>query len=133
MADAFRRIFLNGPLYREWNGSMAEMDWLETPTSHVFKIDVPGLGRDEIKVQLEEGNVLLIEGRRAREESNQKEVIWHLAERGRGDFSRQIALPENVKIDHIKAGVENGVLTIVVAKDATPKPKSRNIAVSSKL
>ncbi|XP_068657107.1 16.0 kDa heat shock protein, peroxisomal-like [Aristolochia californica] len=88
------------------------------------RLPLPGLGRDDIKVQLEEGSVLLVGGR-AKEESNQ-EVIWHLAERGRGDFSRQIALP-------IEAGVDNGVVTIVVPKYAAAKTRPRNIAISSKI
>ncbi|KAG9440408.1 hypothetical protein H6P81_020573 [Aristolochia fimbriata] len=139
MADSYNRGFLSAPritLFRDWNRWMPEMDWFETPSSHVFKLNVPGSGRDEIKVQLEEGNVLSIEGRRAREEPSHKEAnqgIWHLAERVAGDFSRHIPLPENVKSDQIKAGVENGVLTIVVPKDVPPKTKPRTIAISSKL
>ncbi|RWW47993.1 hypothetical protein BHE74_00045979 [Ensete ventricosum] len=87
--------------------------------------------------QLEEGNVLSVrsEGSSAKEEQQQlNEVVWHVAERGRGSFSRQIALPDNVRADQIKAHVENGVLTVVVPKEPIPpKPKPRTIAVSSKL
>ena len=72
-----------------------------------------------------------------KESSNGKDTIWHVAERSagdRGDFTREIELPENVKVEQIKAQVENGVLTIVVPKDSTPKPsKVRNINISSKL
>lgn len=64
-------------------------------------------------------------------------MVWHVAERrsfGKGDFSREIELPENVKVEQIKAQVENGVLTVVVPKDTSPKPsKVRNISISSKL
>lgn len=94
---------------------------------------VLGLRRDEIKVKLEEGNVLQISSAGAQEESGSKEAIWHIAGRGKGDFSRQIVLPENVKADLIKAQLENGVLTIVVPKDTSPKSRSRNIPISSKL
>ncbi|XP_077234525.1 HSP20-like chaperones superfamily protein [Tasmannia lanceolata] len=129
LLDPFRRFF-----FREWpTGSTALMDWLETPNSHIFKINVPGFDKNDIKIQLEEGNVLHIRGELGKEESIPKEVIWHLAERGKGDFSRDLVLPEKVKTDQIKAQVENGVLTIVVPRDINPKSKSRNIAVSSKL
>lgn len=94
---------------------------------------VIGLSRDEIKVQLEEGNVLQISSEGKKEESSLKEEIWHIAGRGKGDFSRRIVLPENVKADQIKAQVENGVLTIVVPKDGSTKSRSRNIPISSKL
>ena len=70
--------------------------------------------------------------------THQKDTaVWHVAERGtpgKRNFSREIELPENVKVDQIKAQVENGVLTIVVPKDTTPKPsRVRNINITSKL
>lgn len=86
-----------------------------------------------MKVQLEEGSVIHVRGE-AKEEPISKEAIWRLAERGKGDFSRRFSLPEDAKPDQIKAQVENGVLTVVVPREvAPPRPKSRSIAVSSKL
>lgn len=87
-------------------------------------------------MQVEDGNLLVIRGDGRKEESQGKDGVWHVAERGegKGEFSREIELPENVKLDQIKAQVENGVLTIIVPKDATPKlSKVRTINVSSKL
>ncbi|KAJ0100131.1 hypothetical protein Patl1_21206 [Pistacia atlantica] len=138
MADffPFRRFFLSPPVFREWSGSSALMDWLESPNAHIFKINVPGLSRENIKVQIEDGNVMRITGDGSKEEQNGKDTVWHVAERGtgKGEFSREIELPENVKLDQIKAHVENGVLTVVVPKDASPKPnKVRNINITSKL
>lgn len=99
----------------------------------------PGYSRENVKVQIEDGNILRIigEGAKDKEEANTKETIWHVAERhagGRGEFSREIELPENVKLDQIKAHVDNGVLTVVVPKDANHKKSSvRNINITSKL
>ncbi|XP_021297979.1 15.7 kDa heat shock protein, peroxisomal [Herrania umbratica] len=131
-----RRLFWSPPVFREWSGSTALMDWLESPSAHVFKINVPGYNKEDIKVQVEDGNVLHIKGEGVKEESHAKDTVWHVAERGtgKGDFSRDIELPENVKVEQIKAQVENGVLTIVVPKDATPKTsKLRNINITSRL
>ncbi|XVF71085.1 hypothetical protein PTKIN_Ptkin12aG0006700 [Pterospermum kingtungense] len=133
-----RRLFWSPPVFREWSGSTALMDWLESPTSHIFKINVPGYNKEDIKVQIQDGNVMVIKGEGVREESHGagKDTVWHVAERGtgKGEFSREIELPENVKVDQIKAQVENGVLTIIVPKDNTPKPsKTRNINITSKL
>ncbi|TXG69884.1 hypothetical protein EZV62_004819 [Acer yangbiense] len=96
------------------------------------------LKKEKIKVQVEEGNLLVIKGEGIKEEANDKEKnsVWHVAERGTGkeEFSREIELPENVKLDQINAHVEKGVLTILVPKDSTPKPnKVRNINITSKL
>ncbi|XP_010932576.1 16.0 kDa heat shock protein, peroxisomal [Elaeis guineensis] len=134
--DPFRRFFWSPAIVQEWQGSFAAaMDWLETPSSHVFKVNVPGYGREDIKVQLEEGNVLSIKGEGpATKEEKPKDAVWHVAERGKGEFHREFVLPENVRTDQIKAHVENGVLTIVVPKEPlAAKPKPRTIAVTSKL
>ncbi|KAL6993253.1 hypothetical protein U1Q18_011368 [Sarracenia purpurea var. burkii] len=136
--DPFRRFFWSPSIYRTLPGSTALMDWFETPNAHIFKINVPGYGKEDIKVHVDDGNVLVIraEGGKEKEESQGKDTVWYVAERGggRGDFSREIELPENVKVEQIKAQVENGVLTIVVPKDSSPKPnKIRTINISSKL
>ncbi|XP_072953300.1 16.0 kDa heat shock protein, peroxisomal [Typha angustifolia] len=131
--NPFRRLVWSPPVLREWHGSAAgSMDWIETSSSHLIKINVPGFGREEIKVQLEEGNVLSIRGE-AKEETP-KDAVWHVAERGKGEFAREVALPDHVRADQIKAQVENGVLTVVIPKEPIPaKPKPRSITVSSKL
>lgn len=93
------------------------------------------MGKDEIKIQLEEGNVLHIKGE-AKEEAKEREkdVEWHVMGRGKEAFERRLGLPDNVRADQIKAHVENGVLTVVVPKQPVPaKPKPRSIPVSSRL
>ncbi|CAD6336959.1 unnamed protein product [Miscanthus lutarioriparius] len=140
----FRRLFHARPFFPavEWSSgaAAAAMDWVETPASHVLRVNVPGLGKDDVKVQVEEGNVLTIRGAPPRPRPGQGEArgrggaVWHVAERGKPEFARAVALPENVRVDGIRAGVENGVLTVVVPKEAAPaRPKPRPIAVSSKL
>ncbi|KAJ8565011.1 hypothetical protein K7X08_001471 [Anisodus acutangulus] len=137
--DPFRRFILSPTIYRTSSGSPSLLDWIESPNAHIFKINVPGYSKEDIKVQVEDGNVLVVkaEGGGKKDEIHGKEIVWHVAERGGGkgdDFSREIDLPEDVKVDQIKAQVENGVLTIVVPKDATPKTsKVRNINITSKL
>nr|DAD43670.1 TPA_asm: hypothetical protein HUJ06_001900 [Nelumbo nucifera] len=87
----------------------ARIDWKETPEAHVFKADLPGLKKEEVKVELEEGRVLQISGElnREHEEKNDK---WHHVERSSSKFLRRFRLPENAKVDQVKATVENGVL-----------------------
>ncbi|KAH6799397.1 HSP20-like chaperones superfamily protein [Perilla frutescens var. frutescens] len=137
--DPFRRFLLSPTIYRSSPGSTALLDWFESPTAHIFKLNVPGY-KEDIKVDVEDGNILVIRAEGGKEEFSQgkeQDIVWHVAERktfGKGDFSREIELPEDVKVDQIKAHVDNGVLTLVVPKDATPKPsKIRNISVTSKL
>lgn len=109
--------------------SAARIDWKETPESHVFKADVPGLKKEEVKVEVEEGNVLQISGERS-SEKEEKNDAWHRMERSSGKFLRRFRLPENAKMDKIKASMENGVLTVTVPKAKQKKPAAKAIHIS---
>ncbi|CAH9094931.1 unnamed protein product [Cuscuta epithymum] len=139
--DPIRRLLWSPAIYYHTPpGSAALLDWLESPTAHIFKINVPGYTREEMKVQVEEGNILVVKAEggkdRFHEKEKNKELVWHVAERGggKGDFSRVIELPEGVKTDQIKAQVENGVLTVIVPKDTSSssrQSKIRNINIAT--
>ncbi|KAL6578803.1 hypothetical protein OROMI_009019 [Orobanche minor] len=56
-----------------------------------------------------------------RERSKEEESgEWHCEERS-GKFLRKLKLSENVKLDGLKAGLENGVLTVTVPKEEVNK------------
>ncbi|URE37846.1 hypothetical protein MUK42_03403 [Musa troglodytarum] len=65
-----------------------------------------GVRKEEVKVEVEEGNVLRISGERTK----------HRVERRRGRFMRRFRLPDNANMDEIKCSLENGVLTAAVPK-----------------
>ncbi|GLT85585.1 hypothetical protein SLE2022_037720 [Rubroshorea leprosula] len=97
-------------------------DVMENPNSYVFIVDMPGLKSGDIKVQVEDDNVLLISGERKREE--EKEVAKYVRmERRVGKFMRKFVLPENANTDKISAVCQDGVLTVTVEKLPPPEPK----------
>ncbi|PWA49232.1 hypothetical protein CTI12_AA479280 [Artemisia annua] len=105
------------------------VDWKETPEAHVFKADLPGIKKEEVKVEVEDDRVLQITGER-KVEKEDKNDTWHHVERSSGKFTRRFRLPENAKMDQIKAGMENGVLTITVPKEEVKKPDVKSIEIS---
>lgn len=105
------------------------IDWKETPEAHVFKADLPGLKKEEVKVEVEDGRVLQISGERSREQE-EKNDKWHRVERSSGKFMRRFGLPENAKMDQIRASMENGVLTVTVPKEEVKKPEVKAIDIS---
>ncbi|KAJ9159111.1 hypothetical protein P3X46_024638 [Hevea brasiliensis] len=92
--------------------ALAKADRKETPTSHVIFLDIPGIKKDDIKIEVEENSVLRISGER------------------KGEEERQFRLPNNADLDHIKAYLEDWVLKITVPKFAEEQkrqPKVINI------
>ncbi|KAF3772683.1 17-class I heat shock protein 3 [Nymphaea thermarum] len=98
--------------------SRTNADWRETENAHIFTLDLPGVRKDEVKVELEEGNVLRISGEWKKEEEQATDT-WHRVERKRGRFVRRFRLPENVNLEEIKCSLENGLLQITVPKKET--------------
>ena len=107
----------------------ARIDWKETPEAHVFKADLPGVKKEEVKVEVEDGNVLVISGQRSKEKED-KNDRWHRVERSSGQFMRRFRLPEDAKVEQVKAGLENGVLTVTVPKAEGKKPEVKSIQIS---
>ncbi|AQL07768.1 17.9 kDa class I heat shock protein [Zea mays] len=107
----------------------ARVDWKETPEAHVFKTDVPGLKKEEVKVELEDGNVLQISGERCKEQE-EKTDTWHRVERSSGKFLRRFRLTENARTEQISASMENGVLTVTVPKEEAKKADVKSIQIS---
>ncbi|XP_010690464.2 18.2 kDa class I heat shock protein [Beta vulgaris subsp. vulgaris] len=101
----------------------ARMDWKETPEAHIFKADLPGLKK-------EDGKVLQVSGERNREQE-EKNDKWHRVERSSGKFLRRFRLPENAKMEEIKANMENGVLTVTIPKMEEKKPEVKSIDISA--
>ena len=112
------------------NWAPLQIDWKETPEAHVIKADLPGLKKEEVKVEIEEGRVLQLSGERSVEKEDKNEK-WHRVERGRGKFLRRFRLPENAKANEVKATMENGVLTVTIPKMEEKKPEVKSIEISS--
>jgi len=108
----------------------SRVDWKETPEAHVLKADIPGLKKEEVKVEIEDEKILQISGERnvEKEDKNDK---WHRVERSSGKFLRKFRLPDNAKVDQVKASMENGVLTVTIPKEEVKKPDVKAVQISS--
>jgi len=100
------------------------VDVKEYPNSYVFIIDMPGLKSNDIKVQVEDENVLNISGERKRNEKEEEgEVKYIRMERRVGKFMRKFTLPADCNLEAISAACQDGVLTVTVPKLPPPEPK----------
>lgn len=94
----------------------------------VVNADLPGLNKEDVKVELNDEG-LVIRGERKREWEEDKGGM-HRSERSYGSFYRVIPLPENVKAEHAKAEFRNGVLEVRVPIPEGQR-KSRQIPIES--
>jgi HSP20 family protein len=106
-------------------GFSPAVDVREEGDTLVLQADVPGLGPEHIKVQVEDG-VLTITGERAEPRSD-KAVAYHRAERGWGAFERRFQLPREIDAERIEATVEHGVLTVKLARRPETRPRQIEI------
>ena len=103
------------------------MDIEETKDELVIKAEVPGMAKDDIKIQIN-SDVLSISGERKHEQET-RDKTYHRIERTYGKFQRIIRMPTEVQPDKTKASYENGVLTICLPKTEKVKPREIEIEV----
>ncbi|KAI5386628.1 hypothetical protein KIW84_072960, partial [Lathyrus oleraceus] len=77
----------------------------------------------------DDDKVLQISGERSVEKEDKNDE-WHRVERSSGKFLRRFRLPENAKMDQVKASMENGVLTVTVPKEEIKKPDVKVLQIS---
>ncbi|KAL3497448.1 hypothetical protein ACH5RR_040180 [Cinchona calisaya] len=100
-------------------------DVKEYPNSYVFIVDMPGSKANEIKVQVEDDNVLVVSGERKREKEDG--VKYLKMERRVGKSMRKFVLPENANVNDVSAVNQDGVLVVTVPKLPPPQAKKSKI------
>jgi HSP20 family protein len=106
------------PRWREYNefAWTPELEVFERDNGLVVRLDLPGLTKDDVKIEVIEGN-LTIWGERKRETKEERQG-WYSSERTYGTFYRAIPLPEGVNAAEIRGTFTNGVLEVIVPAPA---------------
>lgn len=102
-------------------------DIYDTKDDYVVKLEIPGLSKEEVKIEVE-NDTLAVSGERKREDEV-KEEEFHRVERNSGKFYRAFVLPQDVDAKKINASMKDGILELRVPKPEVRKPKNIPITV----
>jgi HSP20 family protein len=86
------------------------IDVIERNNRMVTRVDLPGLTKKDVSVEVKDG-YLILSGERKRESAETKEN-WYRSEREYGRFYRAVPLPDGVKVTDVKATFTEGVLEV---------------------
>src|SRR5215813_1422295 len=119
--EEVRRLFQE-IIHQPWGGrgSSAYSDWqprvdmCETSEAIIVEVELPGVRREDVRIEVE-GDTLHISGER-RANSERQERNYYRLERSYGRFERQLRLPGSVVREAIRAEFDAGILIITLPK-----------------
>jgi len=119
---------VTGTIYTEPTaGVFPLVNVTEDKDNYYIRAELPGIKADEIDISVT-GNDLSISGERKIHAENEN-ANYHRRERDEGQFSRIICLPAEIDPANVEAQTSDGILTVVLAKSESAKP--RQIAVKT--
>lgn len=102
-------------------------DVFEDADRIVARLEVPGMAKEDIKVEVI-GDQLVVSGEK-RFEEEQTVGRWRTLQCAYGSFRRSLPLPAAVKVDAARASYNNGVVRVEMPKVAPGRPVARTIKV----
>jgi HSP20 family protein len=96
------------------------MDLTETEDEFMLRADLPGLGEDDVEIEVKD-DVLTVSGERKSEHQDRGEGFYRV-ERSFGRFSRSLDLPAGVDASSVTAEFDRGVLEVHIPKPAEHQP-----------
>jgi HSP20 family protein len=118
---------LGFPLFQ--GGAVPRMDVVEKDGKVEITAELPGLTRDDVKVELAD-DTLVISGEK-RQEKEQTEGARKVTERSYGAFVRSLELPAGINAEEIQASMDKGILTVTLPKGALTPPEPKRIDIKA--
>jgi HSP20 family protein len=106
---------------------LGRADLSETDEGYELQIDLPGMKKEDISVELSDG-ILTVAGERA-DEREDKRKGYYLSERSYGTVRRSFRVPDSVRTDDVKAQFSDGVLTLTLPRTEEARRSARTIDI----
>ena len=125
--DLFDDNFGRSPARTSASKWYPAVDLLESRDAYLIRAELPGMKREDIKVEVKDGNLVLSGERKSEKPADG--VEYRHVERIAAKFWRSFALPDTAKQDGIEATYKEGILEISVPKAEEAKPRQIEISV----
>lgn len=112
----------------EWQTWTPEVEVFERNNEFIVRADLPGLNKDDVKVDVTEDSIT-IQGERKREHEEEREGVYR-SERSYGSFYRVIPLPEGAIADQAKATFKDGTLEVTMPAPPEQVRRGRRLEIS---
>ncbi len=109
------RFFNESQARNRGSAFVPKVDIIENTNAYEIHFAVPGLSKDDFKIELND-SYLTVSGER-KLSNEKKEQNFHSIETQYGAFTRSFNLPENVDATKINAKYNNGILELTIPKD----------------
>ena len=113
------------PVAGTWSPAV---DIFETEQEIVLQLEVPGVSKEQVHVEVDNGTLLLRGERKIEKEV--KEESYHRVERAYGVFQRSFSLPDTVDPEKVRAELKDGLLELRLGKRELAKPKQIQVSVN---
>jgi HSP20 family protein len=124
---SFRLPFLRAGELLETVTWSPKIDVFEKNHRLVTRVDLPGMKKEDVTVEVADG-YLALSGERKREAEEKTDAVYR-REREYGSFYRSVPLPEGVKVEDVKATFADGILEVSIPVPARPEAKARKVQI----
>lgn len=127
LQNEINKLFDNDFFENRWfgRGSVPAVDFAEDDNNFYLYMDLPGVDKKNVDLTISR-NILIIKGEKKGIKDVEEEKVYH-NEIWYGSFERSVTLPDTADADKISADLKDGVLTVVIAKKASVKPRQIEI------
>ena len=129
MAETKEMVEVNQP--KSWDEALEQESWIaplvdiyETNDDYFLTAVMPGVKKENVKIKLEEGNLVLM-GRIDYNNTVNRKYVLHETEIG--NYYRRFKISDSVDESKIDAKLENGILNLKLPKHERVKPKTIEI------
>ena len=101
----------------------------QSETDYKVKVQLPGVKMDDIDIELDNDFMTITAEIEEEKEQQEKNMKYHTCEFRYGKYKRTISFDQPIRSEDANAEYKNGILTILLPKQISEKPKSRKLEI----